>query len=179
MRRHAVSVVLGVLIAAGALAAEADREKLHRQLLETSRRVGMAEVATGVLHNVGNVLNSVNVAADVIGGKLRQGHLPDLRRDLGWRGVKPVFTNGATHLLHGPRGRPGAGGSALAIEKAGFELYAFARLQNELGGNDKDGRRRTCLCGGRVIRLGGLRRCVRLRAEAIGSCCGRNINATA
>ena len=30
-----------------------------------SRRAGMAEVASGVLHNVGNVMNSVNVGASV------------------------------------------------------------------------------------------------------------------
>jgi PAS domain S-box-containing protein len=39
---------------------------LHKQLLETSRQAGMAEVATGVLHNVGNVLNSVNVSATLV-----------------------------------------------------------------------------------------------------------------
>jgi signal transduction histidine kinase len=41
-------------------------ERLHRtqrQLIEASHRAGMAEVASSVLHNVGNVLNSVNVAA--------------------------------------------------------------------------------------------------------------------
>ncbi|MDB6153289.1 MAG: hypothetical protein JWL90_1742, partial [Chthoniobacteraceae bacterium] len=41
---------------------EAELEKMHRELLETSRQAGMAEVATSVLHNVGNVLNSVNVS---------------------------------------------------------------------------------------------------------------------
>ena len=35
---------------------EAELEKLHKQLLDASRQAGMAEVATGVLHNVGNVL---------------------------------------------------------------------------------------------------------------------------
>jgi signal transduction histidine kinase len=44
---------------------EAERAELNRQLLEASRAAGMAEVATGVLHNVGNVLNSVNVSASV------------------------------------------------------------------------------------------------------------------
>jgi two-component system NtrC family sensor kinase len=43
--------------------AERQLEIAHRELLEASRRAGMAEVATGVLHNVGNVLNSVNVSA--------------------------------------------------------------------------------------------------------------------
>ena len=36
---------------------------LQSELVVTSRQAGMAEVATGVLHNVGNVLNSVNVSA--------------------------------------------------------------------------------------------------------------------
>lgn len=44
---------------------------LHRQLLETSRQAGMAEVATGVLHNVGNVLNSVNVSATLVADHVR------------------------------------------------------------------------------------------------------------
>ena len=43
--------------------AQAELERVHRQLLEASRQAGMAEVATNVLHNVGNVLNSVNVSA--------------------------------------------------------------------------------------------------------------------
>ena len=43
----------------------------QEKLLTTSRLAGMAEVATGVLHNVGNVLNSVNVSAGVVLKKLR------------------------------------------------------------------------------------------------------------
>ena len=43
--------------------AEAALAVANKELVETSRQAGMAEVATGVLHNVGNVLNSVNVAA--------------------------------------------------------------------------------------------------------------------
>ena len=46
--------------------AEAAMERIHQQLLETSRQAGMAEVATSVLHNVGNVLNSVNVSASLV-----------------------------------------------------------------------------------------------------------------
>jgi PAS domain S-box-containing protein len=41
--------------------AEEELEQVHKQLLVASRHAGMAEVATNVLHNVGNVLNSVNV----------------------------------------------------------------------------------------------------------------------
>ena len=46
-------------------------ESQHR-LVETSRLAGMAEVATGVLHNVGNVLNSVTVSAGLVVEKLRR-----------------------------------------------------------------------------------------------------------
>jgi ligand-binding sensor domain-containing protein/signal transduction histidine kinase len=46
--------------------AEAKIEEAHKRLLETSRQAGMAEVATAVLHNVGNVLNSINVSAALL-----------------------------------------------------------------------------------------------------------------
>ena len=45
---------------------QAERAKLHRKLMDASRRAGMADVASEVLHNVGNVLNSLNVSATVI-----------------------------------------------------------------------------------------------------------------
>ena len=41
------------------------------ELLDSARQAGMAEIATNVLHNVGNVLNSVNISADLIARKLR------------------------------------------------------------------------------------------------------------
>jgi len=40
-------------------------KELHLQLLQTARRAGMAEIATNVLHNVGNVLNSVYTSAQL------------------------------------------------------------------------------------------------------------------
>ena len=52
--------------------AELELERVHKQLLDASRLTGMAEVATNVLHNVGNVLNSVNVCVSRIGEHLRQ-----------------------------------------------------------------------------------------------------------
>ena len=60
--------------------AEAELEQVHRELLETSRLVGMAEVATGILHNVGNVLNSVNVASTCMGTILKKSKTADLKR---------------------------------------------------------------------------------------------------
>jgi PAS domain S-box-containing protein len=58
--------------------AAAELDELNKQLLETSRQAGMAEVATGVLHNVGNVLNSVNVSTTLIREKLRGSEVASL-----------------------------------------------------------------------------------------------------
>jgi signal transduction histidine kinase len=58
--------------------ARAELAQAQQNLMELSRRSGMAEVATGVLHNVGNVLNSVNVGASVISDKIRNSRLENL-----------------------------------------------------------------------------------------------------
>jgi PAS domain S-box-containing protein len=60
--------------------AEAELEKAHKDLVEVSRRAGMAEVATGVLHNVGNVLNSVNVSSICVADNLRKSKGANLSR---------------------------------------------------------------------------------------------------
>jgi PAS domain S-box-containing protein len=52
-------------------AAEAEIDRVHKELVRASRQAGMAEVATNVLHNVGNVLNSLNVSANLIADKAR------------------------------------------------------------------------------------------------------------
>ncbi len=55
-------------------------EKAHRDLVEASRRAGMAEVATGVLHNVGNVLTSLNVSSNLIASSLLQSRAGSLAK---------------------------------------------------------------------------------------------------
>jgi signal transduction histidine kinase len=51
---------------------EAQAEKTHKELMVASRKAGMAEVATSVLHNVGNVLNSVNVSANLVAEQIQR-----------------------------------------------------------------------------------------------------------
>ena len=51
--------------------AEEKLATLHKKLVESSRQAGMAEVASSVLHNVGNVLNSVNVSSTLIAERTR------------------------------------------------------------------------------------------------------------
>jgi PAS domain S-box-containing protein len=60
--------------------AEARLNQVHKQLLETSRQAGMAEVATNVLHNVGNVLNSVNVSSSLISEKIKTSRVANLAK---------------------------------------------------------------------------------------------------
>ncbi len=50
--------------------AESELRRIHRQLLDTSRQAGMAEVASSVLHNVGNVLNSVYTSIGIATDKV-------------------------------------------------------------------------------------------------------------
>jgi C4-dicarboxylate-specific signal transduction histidine kinase len=49
-------------------------------LVKVARSMGMAEIATSVLHNVGNVLNSVNVSVELATTKMRQFPLEDFAR---------------------------------------------------------------------------------------------------
>ena len=50
--------------------AETELKTAQEKLIETAHRAGMAEVAADVLHNVGNVLNSINVSTTVITEKV-------------------------------------------------------------------------------------------------------------
>ena len=60
--------------------AEAKLEEVHEQLVDTARQAGMAEVATGVLHNVGNVLNSINVSATLVAETLAKSKAVNLTK---------------------------------------------------------------------------------------------------
>lgn len=55
--------------------ARAELALTQRRLIAASRQAGMAEVATGVLHNVGNVLNSVNVSTTLLAERLRKSRV--------------------------------------------------------------------------------------------------------
>ncbi|PIE73732.1 MAG: histidine kinase [Deltaproteobacteria bacterium] len=86
------------------------KERTLRQLAETqsslmemSRTAGMAEVATGVLHNVGNVLNSVNVSSNLIREQIQQSRIANIGK------VADLLNHpegGLAHFLTSdPRGR--------------------------------------------------------------------------
>src|SRR2546430_1115496 len=62
------------------IAAEQREDILQQQLRDASRQAGMADVATSVLHNVGNVLNSVNVSANLVTESLKRSRAAGLGR---------------------------------------------------------------------------------------------------
>jgi signal transduction histidine kinase len=102
-------------------------EHAHRQLLETSRLAGMAEVATSVLHNVGNVLNSINVsstlALDIVKkSRINQlGHVAEM--------VRNHHENLAEFLTRDPKGSQLPG---YLIKLTGHLAAEQARLAAEI-----------------------------------------------
>lgn len=78
----------------------------QRQLVEASRMAGKAEVATAVLHNVGNVLNSITVSSGAVAEKLRHSRAAGFSK--------------ASELLSGPELSP-----LLAGHPKGPKLIAY------------------------------------------------------
>ena len=58
----------------------AELRSAQNELMKSARGAGMAEIATSVLHNVGNVLNSVNVSAGIVADKVRTSEVSSLAR---------------------------------------------------------------------------------------------------
>jgi len=83
--------------------AEAELAELNRQIAETQRLAGMAEVATGVLHNVGNVLNSINVSATLLREQLATSKLQSLIKATAL--MREHLTDLGPFLTQHPQGR--------------------------------------------------------------------------
>jgi signal transduction histidine kinase/uncharacterized membrane protein affecting hemolysin expression len=60
--------------------AQEELEKTNQKLIAASHQAGMAEVAADVLHNVGNVLNSINVSTTLITGKVTNSEVANLEK---------------------------------------------------------------------------------------------------
>ena len=80
-----------------------ERRRMEKELLEASRRAGMAEVATAVLHNVGNVLNSVNISTNLISEQVRNSKMPSLAKVAAL--LKEHAGDLAGFLANDPKGR--------------------------------------------------------------------------
>jgi len=83
--------------------AEAELEAAQKDLVDISRQAGMAEVATSVLHNVGNVLNSINVTTTLLDERVKKSRASDLNRLVQLLGEHTLDL--AAFLTQDPRGR--------------------------------------------------------------------------
>jgi two-component system NtrC family sensor kinase len=101
-------------------------------LVNAARQAGMAEIATNVLHNVGNVLNSVNISAGLVGSHLHASKARGLAQAVG------LLDEHAQHLgeylSQDPKGKllPGylrGVSQALEVEQHGMleELAALSK----------------------------------------------------
>lgn len=59
---------------------EKELSKVHKELVLASYRAGMAEVATDVLHNIGNVLNSINVSTTTVTEQIADSEVVNLEK---------------------------------------------------------------------------------------------------
>lgn len=66
----------------------------QQKLLDSAHKAGMADIATSVLHNIGNILNSVQVSTDVITQTLRESKLNGLIK------ANALMTEHTTNLGH-------------------------------------------------------------------------------
>jgi two-component system, LuxR family, sensor kinase FixL len=129
--------ITGVLVIARDITArqraEAERQTLQQQLMEASRRAGMADVAASVLHNVGNVLNSVNVTTNLVASTLRKSPLGDLGR------IATMMQEHAAalgdYLTHDPKGQQIPGYLAKLAEYLAHEQATMLQELTALGKN--------------------------------------------
>lgn len=146
--------------------AEERERTLQRQLRESSHRVGMAEIATGVLNNVGNVLNSLGIA-----NTTARRELQSLRLDRLQQASSMINSNRATlatYMSEDARGRHlpellSAISAQLAVNAQAVEteLHTIDQLLDHL----------RSIVGAQqsLAQLGGLREPIRLGVQAAGT----------
>jgi signal transduction histidine kinase len=111
--------------------AEKKVEAIHKDLVRASRIAGMAEVATSVLHNVGNVLNGINVSATLVLDRLTKmkiGRVAELAKVLeDHKADLPQF------IANDPRGQQVAGFLKLLSENLEEERAGLRAEIDQLG----------------------------------------------
>jgi two-component system NtrC family sensor kinase len=82
--------------------AEFALEKANQNLVSASRRAGMAEIAVNILHNIGNVLNSINISS---ANSIRMAESSRHPQILRIADLLEANTEGAPFLVDDERGR--------------------------------------------------------------------------
>jgi signal transduction histidine kinase len=115
---------------ADAVAAEVV-EQLRQELSIASRQASVGEVATGTLHNVGNVLNSISVSADLVATKLRESRVGNLGKALEM--LREHRGDLARFLAEDPKGKMLPGYLETLAEHLVTEQAGMARELESLG----------------------------------------------
>jgi hypothetical protein len=146
--------------------AEERERTLERQLRESSHRAGMTVIATGVLNNVGNVLNSLGIA-----NTTARRELQSLRLDRLQQASAMINSNRATlatYMSEDARGRHfpellSAISAQLAVNAQAVEteLHTIDQLLDHL--------RSIVSAQQSLAQLGGLREPIRLGVQASGT----------
>jgi signal transduction histidine kinase len=107
--------------------------QLRKELSLTSRRAGMAEVATGTLHNVGNVLNSISVSAGLVTAQLRDSRVGHLSKALGL--LREHRQDVASYLTSDPKGKMLPSYLETLAEHFAAEQASMLKEMEDLGRN--------------------------------------------
>lgn len=78
-------------------------KELNQKLLMTARQAGMAEIATSILHNIGNILNSSNVSINMLQDSFTQSYYQKLFKVIDM--LKENNSNLNNYLLHDAKGK--------------------------------------------------------------------------
>jgi signal transduction histidine kinase len=107
--------------------------QLRHELSLTSQRAGMAEVATGTLHNVGNVLNSISVSATLLSARLRDSRVQNITKALAL--LREHRQDLAAFLTDDPKGRVLPGYLETLADHFASEQAEMVREMEDLGRN--------------------------------------------
>ena len=107
--------------------------RTHQELLETSRLAGMSEIATNVLHNVGNVLNSVNISASLVANSVKKSSVGHLAKTAAL--LKEHEHDLGTFITSDPKGRQVPSYLAMLSEHLLADQTATLRELNSLREN--------------------------------------------
>ena len=91
---------------ATALQRKHDAEKLkllQKELVEAAHVAGMSEIASGILHNVGNLLNSIGTSTEALNKTLEQSKISSLKRIVGM--LENNAENLSAFLATDPKGK--------------------------------------------------------------------------
>jgi PAS domain S-box-containing protein len=82
---------------------EQEIHDLNLRLLKSAREAGMAEVASYIIHNIGNALNSLNVSSNLISETYNKSNFHDLFKILSL--LKEHSSNLTDYFLNNPKGK--------------------------------------------------------------------------